>query len=219
MLDFPNKGMRRSINVHNSEIEPFCDWLEASVLFEEESLSLADIVDRLIEEHYYDDQAFAWEFIGNATMLLRTRAESLQCAYPIDILDRRLTPRYSWQENTPYGFCLLLSVLPLFSETREQLGPDRTDQGLLLERLAEAALGKLLSGWGIHRTGWSSLSAERLPEIAERVARMLDTSVREPEIFSGGLANEAGLDVLCYRHFPDGRGGYLCVLIQCASGA
>ena len=219
MLEFPDQGLRRSKNVHNSDIEPFCDWIEANVLFEEESLHLSDVVDRLIEEQFYDDQEFAWEFIDNIIAILRRRAEWLQRAYPIDIRSKRLTQRSSWREIGPYGFCLLLSVLPLFSSAREQLGDDRADQGLLLEKLSEAALRELLLGWGVHRTGWSSESTEHLPELAKNVAQLLNASIGEPELFSGGRAKDAGLDILCYKPFPDGRGGYLCILVQCASGA
>lgn len=219
MFDLPNRGIRRSVNAHNSSLEPFCDWLEANALFDEDELFLPDVVDRLLEEQVYDNQEFAWEFIGNAITVLRNRSHVLQRGYPIDITGRRLVRRSRWNHFSAYCFCLSLSVLPLYSTSAELLGSDRSDQGLLLEKLAETALRTLLSGWGVHRTGWSRESPDRLPAVAADVAAKIDASVGEPEIFSGGLAKEAGLDVVCFRPFPDGRGGYPCLLVQCASGA
>ena len=219
ILELPNRVLKRSTTVHNSRLEPFCDWLEANVLFEQTELAFSDVVDRLIEEQIYADQDFAWEFVGNAMSVLRSRASSLQRAYPFEILPRRIQPEESSAQIGPYRFCLSLSVLPLFPNALTALGSDFTEQGLLLERLAEAALGRIFPSWGIHRTGWSVESPEQLPVLAERVANIVDASVGRPEIFSGGSAKEAGLDVLCYRPFPDARGGYPCMFVQCTTGA
>ena len=65
MLTLPTKGMARSIGAHNVRLEALCDWIEGNVLFEQETLTGADIVDLLLEQDLYRSQDFAWEFMGN----------------------------------------------------------------------------------------------------------------------------------------------------------
>ena len=217
MLEFPTTGVARSVNVHNSNLVFFCDWLEANALFFEDRLSFSDVIDRLIEGELYDSQDFAWEFIGNSIAELRNRALHLQRAYPIAVTDRHLKSRNDGVTH-PYLFCLLVSLLPFYSPLMKSIGPDRNDQAVLLEQLAELSLAKLFPSWSVRRTGWSRMSNRTLPTIAQELAGLIDSSTGDLQTYANARAKDCGLDVVTYRPFADGRGGYPCMLLQCASG-
>jgi hypothetical protein len=84
--------------------------------------------------------------------------------------------------------------------------------------VASCALEKLLPGWKVQRTGWAPDNAKKLQQIVSDVARCL----REPEgnvsPWASEHANEAGLDIVCYRPFNDSRPGLPTIFVQCASG-
>ncbi len=57
MLTIPGRGMSRSVNAHNVDVDVLCDWIEGSVLFQdEEDLPASDVVDVLIEAQIYENQ-------------------------------------------------------------------------------------------------------------------------------------------------------------------
>ena len=58
MLELPTSGVARSVNVHNSNLLFFCDWLEANTLFLEDRLSFSDVIDLLLEDELYDFPGF-----------------------------------------------------------------------------------------------------------------------------------------------------------------
>jgi hypothetical protein len=76
-----------------------------------------------------------------------------------------------------------------------------------------------LNGWTIHRTGWSRTKPEKLTEIVHELASRLGEAVGNIPHWTNPGANELGLDLLCYRPFPDARVGVPVYLLQCASGA
>src|SRR5437660_1617641 len=108
MLALPTRGFARSINVHNVRLDALCDWIESSVLFEQNILTAADIVDVLVENEIYDEQGFAWELLENAWAELQRRAGLLQDGYPLQIRAWRLSPRHRWQAIPGHSFCLAL---------------------------------------------------------------------------------------------------------------
>ena len=83
MLALPSSGIKRSIEKHNVDHDVLCDWLEASVLFNEPKISGSEFVDLVVSEHFYDDQDFAWELYDTLLLRLQHRADALGSAYPI----------------------------------------------------------------------------------------------------------------------------------------
>ena len=54
MLALPEQGIARSVTEHNSDINVLCDWVEASVVFDDTlELSKSDLIDILIENEVY----------------------------------------------------------------------------------------------------------------------------------------------------------------------
>jgi hypothetical protein len=67
MLSLPTRGVWRSVEEHNVQLDTLCDWIEGSVLFQDErELPAAEIVSALCESKIYDDQDFAWEIVQYA---------------------------------------------------------------------------------------------------------------------------------------------------------
>ena len=220
MLALPKKGVSRSVHAHNVDLAIVCDWLEASVLFDEDAVSGADVVDVLRENEIYADQDFAWELTTIALSNIRRRGELMGTGFPVK-LERatRLAAKYDWRNEPAYAFCLLLSLPGSYPSWWAAFGKDFTEQGDLFEALTAESVAASLSGWSIHRTGWSRTTPNKLTEVADRVATLLGEATGDLRRWTKQKANEAGLDLLCFRPFPDGRVGVPVYLFQCASGA
>lgn len=223
MLALPDTGLSRSIEKHNCDLHLFCDWVEGSLLFKAETrISRTDIVDVLCEEEFYDDQAFASDWLDDVWGELQRRQRILGSTAPFKIEPRAIKRTRQWQKVPAYSFCVLMPLLQSSSKwfpnyTVAQRTKHHAQQGLLFERISEESLRS--AGWLTHLTGWSSTTAVSLPGVAAGVARKLG----EPE-HSGWErnvspnANEAGLDLVLFRTFADGRCGFPVYLAQCASG-
>jgi hypothetical protein len=218
MLRLPTKGFSRSINVHNSRLDVACDWLEGSVLFAEDRISTTDVIDVLIEEQMYDDQDFASEFVDNIWSELKRREKLLGSGSPFVIASAKIKRKYSWNEAIAHSFCLIVSLLPYYPKLAEQFGNDYTEQGELFELLTKESLEKQFSGWIIFSTGWTRTNAKKIGNIVQEVSDRLGEIKGDWEQWINSDANEAGLDLLCYRPFFDKRVGIPVYLLQCASG-
>ncbi len=53
MLTIPEYGFSRSVEKHNCDLSITCDWIEASLLFDETEISQAKITDILHEQGFY----------------------------------------------------------------------------------------------------------------------------------------------------------------------
>ncbi len=215
MLKIPIKG----ITPHNVELDVFCDWIEGSVLFVEKVLSTTDIVDALCEDYIYTDQDKGFRVVADAWTELRRRQVWIGSGAPFSITGRRITRRSRSWENTPaHSFCVLLALAKWYSRWAKQFGSDYTEQGELFEELTKESLETQFSGWRIHLTGWSRTRANMLASIVADVETHLGEHKGDVGRWTKPRAKEAGLDLLCYRPFPDGRVGVPVYLMQCASG-
>ena len=181
MLPFPESGVSRSVNVHNSDIHIFCDWIEGSMLFTRSSVvSRTDIVDLLCEGSIYDDQDFANEWLDDAWSELQRRSQHLGRMSPFSVDGRVLTRHVTWKSCLPYSFCILALLLrkspawrPLMSASERS--SYYAKQGSIFERISEEALACL--GWTVHRTGWSSDDADQLSSVVESVSEAVGQPV------------------------------------------
>jgi hypothetical protein len=219
MLKIPTKGVSRSTHTHNVSLDVFCDWIEGSILFVDDELSSTDVVDALTEDQIYDDQDMASEIVSDAWAELRRRESCVGNGSPFTVGGLRITRQYdSWQDTPAHSFCVLLSLAKWYREWARPFGSDYTEQGALFEDLTKESLEKLFSGWHIHQTGWTRTRTNRLAAVVDQVADHLGESKGVIERWTRPTANEAGLDLLCYRPFPDRRVGVPVYLMQCASG-
>jgi len=218
MLIRPTEGFARSIRVHNIRLDVLCDWIEGSILFVDDELSSIDIADVLIEEEIYVSEDFAREMVMNAWSELRRRQFWIGegCAFTLDT--EWINLKIRWQDNPAHAFCVLLSLAPYYDWWANEFGPDYTEQGELFELLTKASLEAQFNTWEIYQTGWTRTNTVQLREIVNDVATRLGEQLVHMELWNQSKAKEMGLDLLCYRQFPDRRVGIPVYLTQCASG-
>ncbi|MGB9486538.1 MAG: hypothetical protein WCD04_10560 [Terriglobia bacterium] len=220
MLAVPSVGMAVSTNTHNVDVGVLCDWIEASVLFLDEAhLSDTVVVDILKEEEIYRSQEFAWEIVEEAWSQLEDRQKWIGKASPITVESLRLIRHRDWQQAPAHSFYLALTLAGFYPKWARRFGRNFTVQGELFEKLTKESVELLFPGWVVYPTGWARTHAKKIPAIVEEVANLLSESKGDIKRWVGLHANEAGLDLLCYRPFPDGRVGIPVYLMQCASGA
>lgn len=87
------------------------------------------------------------------------------------------------------------------------------------EELTAEAVKQSLTSWEIHPTGWTRGSPVKLATVVKDIALLLGEATGDLARWASAKANEAGLDLLCFRPFPDGRVGIPVYLFQCASGS
>jgi hypothetical protein len=220
MIPTPESGMAYSVNKHNARLDAVCDWVEGIVLFGSEGkVSQAEIVDRLVEEEIYKDQDFAWEFILDVWAELRRRRRWVGTDQPLCVTGKSITRTCKWEDSPADAFCMMLTFAKWYPGWASQFGHDYTTQGALFEELTQASLEVQFSGWEIRKTGWSRSNISNLESVVKEVAAKLGEGIGQLQPWTDTKAKEAGLDLLCYRPFPDKRVGIPVYLMQCASGA
>jgi|ERR1035441_906042 hypothetical protein len=223
MLNVPEVGVRPYSDQrgHQSDLSIFTDWLEGSVLFgRDDSLSIAEIKDTLTDEHIYEDQDKASEFLTDVWTEIRRRKVALGNSYPIACQPTKLARTAAWRDAPAYAFCLLLSYSDRYPEWRKSFGNDFTEQGLLFERVTELALNNELSEWTSHSTGWSRTQTAQIKDSVETVRGLLNEKEGRIDLIPDlNTIKDAGLDIVLWRPFPDSRNGCPLYLVQCASGA
>lgn len=210
-------GMNKSVETHNINFNAFCDWIEGSVLFGQEEISGADVVDILLEEDVYSNQDFAWEIVDNSWREIERRQTWMGSATAVEV-GTSLRPLLSWLEQPALSFCLVLSFAKWYPRWAKQFGPDHTEQGELFEMLAKESISLTLPGWEIYHTGWTRTESVNLDIIVKQVISRLGELEGRMEPWTSVRANDAGLDILCYRPFVDDRVGVPVLMMQCASG-
>jgi len=219
MLGIPEKNFPRSIGKHNIKIDVCADWIEASVLFDGETVTDSNIIDALFENHVYDSQDFARDFFDNVLRELNRRSVCLGKAAVFERESSHLKPTKSWEDAPAYAFCLLISLAELYPAWAKKQLTNYSQQGELFELITEAALKDAFPGWEACRVGWAPGKPEKLQKVAETVAKCLRDSVLDVSKWADGAAQDAGLDIVLYRPFSDERCSLPAYLFQCASGA
>ncbi|MBM4033686.1 MAG: hypothetical protein FJ291_18160 [Planctomycetes bacterium] len=218
MLAIPEAGFARSIAEHNVRLDAMCDWLEGSILFRDERIDAPDVVDALCEGQIYRSQDFAWEMVSTAWRELGRRAALLRAGTPFSVARNSVSRTCDWTEVTGHGFCVALALAAWFPKWASSFGSDYTEQGILFESIAREAVECLFREWEVYPTGWSRSNPVELQDLVEQIAARLGEARGNVEKWTTSKAHEAGVDLLCYRPFHDGRGGLPTYLMQCASG-
>lgn len=223
MLALPTYGFSQptdlSPEADTMKLGILCDWIEGSVLFDEKELSTTDIVDILMAESIYTDQNMASAIVESAWNELKCRLRWIGAGSPFSFIRRIIRSDGGWEENPAYSFCLLLSMPECYPGWKTSLRHgDYNDQGRLFELLTKVSLENQFSDWEVHQTGWSGTNVVKLSEIVDEIASRLGERKGSIEPWANPDGKDEGLDLLCYRSFPDNRGGFPVYLMQCASG-
>lgn len=219
MLALPEKGMARSLSHHNIDRSKLCDWIEASVIFDDNELSVPDVIDALVDNEVYETQDFASEIVESAWGVLRTRFEYLQAPLGITVSRNRITRTLAWTTFPAYGFCMGLACADLYPKWAKSWETPASVQGSYFEELAAESFAKTLAGWKVQRVGWSPKNPKKLRDtISGIIADLGEIEGAELDIHVNQSANELGLDLLAYHSYGDTHASIPVFLIQCASG-
>ncbi len=222
MLALPDNGMSRSVDNHNIKFDILCDWIEGSILFDEneDEFSMRKVVDVLIDENIYKEQDFAQNIVNDAWNELKRRLNWVGQGTPFFFQHSRVKRTGAWQDTPAHSFCVLVSLSQCYKRWWASVsGGDYNEQGELFELLTQESLKKQFSDWQVQSTGWSRTQPAKLYEVVNRVADWLgEASRNDINNWIHSRSKEAGLDLLCYRPFPDNRSGFPVYLMQCASG-
>lgn len=219
MLAIPHYGVHASTTKHNCRLDALADWVEAAIIFGRKSkISGSDLVDILTEEEIYDNQNFAWEMVDSVWRELARRAKCVGKACPYSIKGKSVVQTKKWQASPAHAFCLALALAKWYPKWARGFGSDFNAQGQLFERFSVSALASIMPNWEVRKTGWSANSANKIQTVVPMVAQALSEEVGDITPWVHPQANEAGLDVICYRPLNDNRPGLPALMIQCASG-
>ena len=234
MLALPNNVMPKSTTDYDVDI--LCDWIEGSILFDEseDEFSVMDIVNVLTGVNVLagddiDDIQKEYELaltaVGDALEKLKRRLSWIVPGIPFSIIDsesvvdsqvRRIN---SWQDTPAYSFCILLSLAQCYAKWRCSVPNwDYNTQGEIFELLTQESLEKQFSDWQVKRIGWSHTEPTGLRKVVDQIANYLGETVGDDiDEWIDSRDKDAGLDILCYRPFPDNRTGFPVYLIQCTT--
>lgn len=213
------RGFGRSIVEHNIKTEILADWMEGCALFgKDKRMSGSEMVSLLVEEEIYDDQGFCWQAIDYGLKELRRRSR-LNVGYPLSVSDQRVERLVnSWRDVPVQCFLLLLTLAQRYDKWTKVMPRDYNLQGELFEEVTRQSLARQFPDWVIYPTGWTRAHPTRLPKLVSEIADRLGEIRGDVAAWAPPHANEAGLDLLCYRPFKDGHVGVPLLLLQCASG-
>lgn len=217
MLLLPTEGVACSVKVHKISFDVMCDWIEGSVFFEEEALSVTDIADVLLAEEIYEEQGFANEGVKNAWVELKNRYRWVKDNYAFVINSQWIRRKKKWQEVPAQAFCTLLSMAICYDWWHKEFGSDYTEQGEMFELLTKESLQAQFNDWEIYHTGWSRGNTKGLEKLSKEVSDRLNEGPPDSTLWKD-KAKDLGLDLLFYKPFPDKRTGIPVYFMQCASG-
>lgn len=220
MLTIPTRDFTRSVKKHNIAPYALCDWIEGSLLFQENRkfISQIHVADALVDNGRYDDHLFALQGVKDAWYELRKGGQWIGNKGATVVEKRRLVRRGHWRDFPAQSFCVLLSLAPFYDWWKEEFGDDYTEQGDLFELLTKESFEAQFSHWTVYQTGWTRTNTQGFQQIVEQVVNRLGENIGNVDLWNQPRAKERGLDLLCYRMFPDGRIGIPVYMMQCASG-
>lgn len=221
MLALPEAGIRSSVNVHNSNMDIFCDWIESSAVFLDYPISMSEVVDVLMEHTVYDDQDFAEEFVSAAWAVLKARFNTLGSPLGLSVTNTRLEKSIGsdWKGAPAYAFCLYMACASYLYPKAMKAHASAVIQGDIFEKISVESLGKIFPDWEVRRLGWSPDDPKKLVDIIGGLTSDLrEYPGAEVDLHVNSYSNELGLDILLYRKFQDENSSFPVIMMQCASG-
>ena len=220
MLAIPQKDFHRSTKKNNISPEVLGDWIEASLLFHDNEISRSDIVDILIEQQICpgsgQDIAYAITISAWDELSIRKAWSSAAPYLRIEIL--KITDTSDWRNDIVRAFFLMLSLMQVYPDWAKT-HRNAQHQGALFERVVERLCHGILPGWCVYRTGWFPGSTITIPQIVSDLCKRLNCRGHvDLNHWVTNQAKDGGLDIVCYRRFPDTREATPTFFIQCASG-
>ena len=214
----------------DNDVCKLADWMEVNSLLDTDQntsiLELAAILSNGLEEGDDDDQIEASESDQLAQEVLNElKARTTACGeeYPFILKGELLSAKPNHDDFTAYIYCLLVSYCGVMSEltpwTHQKIAKE-------FENLCAQTLENLYSTesmpanirtFGFPRkedgyTGTDFVAA--LKKVCKESGEMNPVNM-----LAAAARKDAGLDIICWKKFPDGLRGGLLFWGQCATGA
>ncbi len=203
-------------NISPTDRIMLADWLELSALsspsggassgYLESALNIAGLLDGRGPEAI---QQKALEVFDE----LEDRAKAAQSGYPFEVKAPSLQLIGDWREHPAYVFCLCLSYF-----NHKQMKGSNDQPRRWFEHLSRDAAKHYIGGDAL-RFG-SPRHQQEVPKSFKKAIEHVCKKLNEGKGYkSGGLPNrkDDALDIIAWKHFPDGLPGKLILFGNCAS--
>lgn len=220
MLKIPEINFNRSVKESNVKTNSLCDWLEASILFDEHQITKSDVVDILLENQVCTDenQDLAHLIADEGWDEFARRKRWGGIPKYVEIGTTRITSNVQWTDDPIRAFFIMLSIQRIFPEWSKER-QTHVVQGNLFEKIVELICPALFPGWITYRAGWSPDNTKKIPDIVpELCSRLFMKGASDLDQWVRPTDNDGGLDLVVYRTFGDDREAVPLYLLQCASG-
>jgi hypothetical protein len=196
----------------SEEASDLADWVEASCLFVDGSLSHSQIGLALGAEELDDTivEDISYEV---------HRREQMAKSYPLTTRGTRFFVKRKWNQSVAYSFQLLLTFLREFGLSGDTRAWPRLSKQF--ERLSELAVRQYLHGLSLN------IGTPRNAPIPRGFADCLhhiSQTVREHPVrqehldYSGPVGKDEGVDVVAWIPFEDDTPSQVVLLVNCSAG-
>ena len=190
----------------------WADWLEIYALDDKDHSSSISDLERELNRNSVETNERE-QFCAAVSTELWLRAKGAADGYPFSFDGSLLKQKDDWTKYIPYVFCLLLSYFDAAKKKYRNIYPDR-----IFEHVSRIAAQNYLNGQAV-RFGWPRVEAEIPKPFSQAVERICEHlgEVR----YNGnkpGHSKDDELDLVVWKHFPDGREGKIILWGQCAAG-
>lgn len=218
-LELPSSFRKPDNEDAGPQLEQACDWIESEVLFLSSQVTRTEVGDSL-EESGILNRAESRDFAEELWRRLRERIQQSGDNSPFTVKDQTISATVgTFKDASAYAFCLLVSYAHHHKTWAKKCKFKYNLQGANFEDLVCPAMGKLFPGWTVYPTGWAKGRTTGGRKIIQKVADLLCGEAGDLKRWTSSAVNDAKLDALCYRSFPDQRGNFPAFFVQCASGA
>jgi len=203
--------MSSSIRFPSEATNPIvlADWLELSALTADDGNASHGDLQRVMNRLGVDD---CDSICTDCMTELHRRVAAAQDSYPFTFSGTLLKMRGDWGGYAPYIFCLLLSYCD--EKTKNIKG---LQHEVMFEELACLAARNYIGGdvvrFGAPRTDLPSGFIDALTVVCSKVKEW------SPVAGKTLRKKDGGLDLVAWKHFPDGQIGKIILFGHCASGS
>lgn len=217
MIDYSSFNIKIAPNYSDEEKEKLREWILASVLFSDECLSKADLVDVLLES-YSGTCDNVYQIIDDIFTSLQRAEKILEGNLPYTISGDVIFRSGRWQDHSAFAFCLITSITRWLAKLNDETNSD--ERGKIFEKLVECSMRSMFHSdvWKVIPTSQTIRIIRPFKAFVPQVARELREEVSQ--YFAKaitGKEKDSGVDVILYHNAPDNLPS-ISIFIQCATG-
>ncbi|MCX6738083.1 MAG: hypothetical protein NTY11_01525 [Candidatus Parcubacteria bacterium] len=203
------------------------DWLEINALLDADHSSSTEDLTSLLKIEYSDKDDKIESLCTDVSSELLSRMRKIDDAYPFSFNGKLLKIKNtrSFKNQFTYLFCLFISYIGLDKGTKELKVWSSKDISNLFEKISTIVACNFLSCKEVNaqslQFGAPRMEWKKEAQSFKKALEILKSLINEGNVKSNPTSSrrkDAGLDVIAWRQFPDGRTSKLFLLGQCATG-